>query len=351
MNPNRRDFLRTSAGAGLALPFVRSAPVLGQPQVFAHGVASGDPQRSQVLLWTRVSGAGGDTVSVGWQVALDEDFREVVAEGTTRTGPERDHTVKALATGLRPGTTYRYRFEALGERSPVGRTKTLARDPNRVRLAFVSCSNLPFGYFNVYRRIAERDDLDAVLHLGDYLYEYANSGYGDGTRFTPSRGVVPRQGDHRPRRLPRPPRPVQVGPGSPGGPPAPSVHHCLGRPRNHEQRLDRRGAEPPGGRRGGRLVRAPRGGGARLLRVDADPRAGALAQPADLAELPGSGGCSTSSCSTRASSGGRGRRSGEISKGCATRAERCSGPGRRPGSTTNCWPPSRSAGGCSASRS
>ncbi len=191
MNRNRRRFLQASAGAGLALPFVRSVPALGQPSVFAHGVASGDPRRSQVLLWTRVSGASGEAVPVRWQVARDPDFREIVVEGEAMTGPERDHTVKALATGLQPGMTYRYRFEALGERSPVGRTKTLPRDPKQVKLAFVSCSNLPFGYFNVYRRIAERNDLDAVLHLGDYLYEYPNSAYGDGTRFTPSRASRP----------------------------------------------------------------------------------------------------------------------------------------------------------------
>ena len=75
-----------------------------------------------------------------------------------------------------------YRFNALGERSPVGRTRTLpAAGVRRVRLAVASCSNYPFGYFNAYRRIAARTDLDAVLHLGDYIYEYANGGYGDGT--------------------------------------------------------------------------------------------------------------------------------------------------------------------------
>lgn len=191
MSWNRRRFLKTSARAGLALPFVRSAPVLGQPRVFAHGVASGDPQRTHVLLWTRLSGGSGEPLSAAWQIARDPDFREVAAEGTAGTGPERDYTVKVVAPGLRPGTTYHYRFEALGERSPVGRTKTLPPDPDRVRIAYASCSNLPFGYFHVYRRIAERSDLDAVLHLGDYIYEYANGSYGDGTRFSPSRAVVP----------------------------------------------------------------------------------------------------------------------------------------------------------------
>ncbi|MYF77070.1 MAG: alkaline phosphatase [Acidobacteria bacterium] len=183
MTMNRRLFLGTSARAGLVLPFARALPVLGQEQVFAHGVASGDPLADRVLLWTRVSGSSDDRVAVRWQVARDPGMQEVVAEGEGTTGPGRDYTFKATAPGLNPGTTYHYRFEALGERSPVGRTKTLPRNTDHVRLAFVSCSNLPFGYFNVYRRIAERDDLDAVLHLGDYLYEYPNRGYGDGTRF------------------------------------------------------------------------------------------------------------------------------------------------------------------------
>ena len=180
---NRRLFLGTSARAGLVLPFARALPVLGQEQVFAHGVASGDPLTDRVLLWTRVSGSSDERVAVRWQVARDPGMQEIVSAGEATTGPERDYTFKVTAPGLKPGTTYHYRFEALGEQSPVGRTKTLPRDPDHVRLAFVSCSNLPFGYFNVYRRVAERDDLDAVLHLGDYLYEYPNRDYGDGTRF------------------------------------------------------------------------------------------------------------------------------------------------------------------------
>ena len=191
MSMNRRRFLETSVRAGALLPFARAVPVLGQPGVFSHGVASGDPLTDRVLLWTRVSGSSDARVPVTWALARDPDFREVITAGETATGPERDYTVKVTAPGLAPGATYHYRFEALGERSPVGRTKTLPRDPTHVRLAFVSCSNLPFGYFNVYRRIAERSDLNAVLHLGDYLYEYPNRSYGDGTRFTPSRAVRP----------------------------------------------------------------------------------------------------------------------------------------------------------------
>ena len=183
---DRRRFLshgaRAAAVAG-GLPLVRALPALAQGGVFLHGVASGDPRRDRVLLWTRVSGSAADRVEVSWECARDGSFREVVASGVTSTGPERDYTVKVTAAGLEPGATWHYRFEALGERSPAGRTRTLPTDPDHARLAFVSCSNLPFGYFHVYRRIAERDDLNAVLHLGDYFYEYPNRDYGDGTRF------------------------------------------------------------------------------------------------------------------------------------------------------------------------
>lgn len=183
MKMRRRKFLDAAARTGLVLPFARPFPLLGQERVFAHGVASGDPGADRVLLWTRVSGFGGERAECSWEVARDPAMREIVVSGVAATGPERDHTVKAVAAGLRPGTPYYYRFEAAGERSPVGRTRTLPRDPKQVRLAFASCSNYPFGYFHAYRRIAERSDLDAVLHLGDYLYEYTNRAYGDGSRF------------------------------------------------------------------------------------------------------------------------------------------------------------------------
>jgi len=132
---------------------------------------------------------------VRWEVARDEGFREVVRRGEVTTTAARDFTVKVDVTGLRPGGRYHYRFQAEGERSPIGRTRTLpAADVARVRLAVASCANLPQGYFNAYRGIANRADLDAVLHLGDYYYEYPNVRYGDGTRFgripQPDREIV-----------------------------------------------------------------------------------------------------------------------------------------------------------------
>ncbi len=101
----------------------------------------------------------------------------VVGRGTTRTSAARDYTVKIDASEARARERrYYYRFAPRGEQSPIGRTRTLPRgSATRARFALTSCANLPFGYFNVYARIAERADLDAVLHLGDYIYEYANN--------------------------------------------------------------------------------------------------------------------------------------------------------------------------------
>ena len=183
MNISRRDFLYTATAAG-AIGLVRLDAQQSDSSrtVFLHGVASGDPLADRVILWTRVTAAERSTPQVSWEMAREPDFRQVVATGAVATGAARDFTVKVDAGPLEPATTYYYRFAAMGERSPVGRTRTLPVSAvSRVRLAVASCSNLPFGYFNAYRRIAERPDLDAVLHLGDYIYEYANARYGDGT--------------------------------------------------------------------------------------------------------------------------------------------------------------------------
>lgn len=152
----------------------------GSEAVFRHGVASGDPLRDRVVLWTRVTPGAPDTaVDVGWMLARDARMTRVIATGSVRTSAARDYTVKVDAAALEPGSTYYYRFSARGARSPVGRTRTLpSRPTSRLRFALVSCSNLPFGFFNVYNRVAARPDLDAVLHLGDYIYEYKNNDYG-----------------------------------------------------------------------------------------------------------------------------------------------------------------------------
>jgi phosphodiesterase/alkaline phosphatase D-like protein len=146
---------------------------------FAHGVASGDPEADSVVLWTRVTPAGQSPVPVGWEIARDDAFQTIAGAGETAARPESDFTVKIVAEDLDPGQRYFFRFRTVDSVSPVGRTRTA---PNgavaKARFAIVSCSNYPFGYFNVYDRIAKEPDLDAVLHLGDYLYEYSREDYG-----------------------------------------------------------------------------------------------------------------------------------------------------------------------------
>jgi alkaline phosphatase D len=140
---------------------------------FQHGVASGDPLSDGVIIWTRATVATGGPVEVAWRVATDPDMSSIVASGADIADPRSDHTVKVEVTGLEPAETYFYAFEALGERSAVGRTRTLSRnDCDHLRFAVCCCAKYTAGYFNVYRRIAARPDLDFVLHLGDYIYEY-----------------------------------------------------------------------------------------------------------------------------------------------------------------------------------
>jgi len=178
----RREFIRgagTTLAAWPVLAGVARAQATDGRRVFLHGVASGDPLADRVVLWTRVtpvSATAASPVNVRWRIADDERFARVVARGTAVATPERDFTVKVDAAGLRPGATYYFGFDAGGEESRVGRTRTLpARGVSRLRLALVSCADFEKGYFNAYRNIAARPDLDAVLFLGDYIYETATN--------------------------------------------------------------------------------------------------------------------------------------------------------------------------------
>lgn len=147
---------------------------------FYHGVASGDPLANKVILWTRVTPENVGEVTVNWLISLSQDLSNPVQSGTITTDASKDYTVKIDATGLNPNTTYYYQFEALNAKSIVGRTKTAAADDSTpVKLAVVSCSNYEAGYYNAFARIAEKEDLNAVVHLGDYIYEYEPGGYGD----------------------------------------------------------------------------------------------------------------------------------------------------------------------------
>lgn len=141
---------------------------------FTHGIASGDPLADRVILWTRVLPGDGTLAPLPcqWQVAEDVNFERLVLEGETSAIPERDFTVKVDATGLQPHQRYYYRFLVDDQVSPTGRTQTLPVGAvEQFRLAVASCSNYPQGYFHAYRDIADAD-IDAVVHLGDYIYEY-----------------------------------------------------------------------------------------------------------------------------------------------------------------------------------
>ena len=177
----RRSFVQLFAsGVLLALLGTRGrAASASDLYEFRHGVASGDPLKDAVILWTRVSNASGESLKLNWQVARDEAMSDIVASGVAKTDADRDYTVKVDARGLPSDALLYYRF-AIGDNvSPVGRTRTLpAGSVDAARFAVVSCSNHPYGFFNAYRDIAEHDDLDAVIHLGDYIYEYGLGEYG-----------------------------------------------------------------------------------------------------------------------------------------------------------------------------
>lgn len=178
---SRRSFLWAAGASAFAWPLVSDAQTTGR-DLFAHGIASGDPLADAVIIWTRVTpprAAVSSAMEVGWRVTTDGPVPAVVRSGVVTTSADRDFTVKIDVKGLEPGRTYLYGFEAGGQASPVGRTKTLPTTPARARLAAISCANFEGGYFNVYAALAARTDLDAILHLGDYIYEFAAGVYGD----------------------------------------------------------------------------------------------------------------------------------------------------------------------------
>lgn len=191
---SRRSLLQAASvitGAGL-LSLTGCAPAVNvryPVTPFQLGVASGDPQPDSVVLWTRLSldplgttGAGlpKTPIGVAWEVAHDENFERVVKRGQAAATPERGYAVHVEVFGLEPRRTYFYRFRSGQYLSPVGRTRTLpaaGAQVGQLDLAFVSCSDYQNGYFNAYRHLAG-EDLDLILHLGDYIYEYGPNAAG-----------------------------------------------------------------------------------------------------------------------------------------------------------------------------
>lgn len=143
---------------------------------FYFGVASGDPLKDRVIIWTKVEPNGSNN-EVEWEVSSDENFTSIVNSGIAKIASGDNYTIKVDADNLEPSTYYYYRFKYNERYSPTGRTKTASTDSDSLKFAVVSCSNYEFGYFNAYRGIANRNDIDAVLHLGDYIYEYASGIY------------------------------------------------------------------------------------------------------------------------------------------------------------------------------
>lgn len=160
----------------------RSTLKAGQAPFF-HGVASGDPTADQVMLWTKLTPPNGnnDPITIYWQIASDVDFTNIVNFGSAEVTDATDYTFKVDVCGLQASSYYYYVFQALGSNSVIGRTKTApASASTKARFAVASCSSYEHGYFNAYENMAGVNDLDAVIHLGDYIYEYGTGGYSTG---------------------------------------------------------------------------------------------------------------------------------------------------------------------------
>ncbi|EHJ9981493.1 alkaline phosphatase D family protein [Vibrio parahaemolyticus] len=182
MSLSRRDFMKVVSSTAVATGLIGCGSDDNESVAvsFEHGVASGDPTQTQVIIWTRVTTAAS-YVDVSWQVASDIEFLNVVQSGVFTTDTGRDFTVKVDVQNLNANSQYYYRFMVGEMMSEVGQTQTLPEDGvEKASMAVVSCANYPAGYFHVYHEILnqhEQSPFDVVLHLGDYIYEYGAGGY------------------------------------------------------------------------------------------------------------------------------------------------------------------------------
>ncbi|MBU3023429.1 alkaline phosphatase [Aestuariibacter sp. A3R04] len=178
---DRRLFLKLSSalGGGVVLSTHLTGCASGNnlPQnavLFSHGIASGDPSQSSIMLWTRaLPETNSPVANVRWELARDKEFTDVIRSGDAKASANRDYTVKVDVRELSPGTRYYYRFLTAENVSDTGETRTLPTgNVSELNLALFSCSNYPAGFFNAYTAAANDDSIDFVLHLGDYIYEY-----------------------------------------------------------------------------------------------------------------------------------------------------------------------------------
>jgi alkaline phosphatase D len=172
-HPSRRVLLQGSAALTFAPWLLRHASAADVPR-FSLGIASGQPHSSGMVLWTRLTGAGlPQRVPVEWELARDERFQDIVARGAEVAEADWSHSVHAEPAGLEPGRWFWYRFQALGQQSAVGRTRTAPAPDATATLNFAiaSCQRWDVGHYVAWRHVAE-EQLDLVMFLGDYIYEY-----------------------------------------------------------------------------------------------------------------------------------------------------------------------------------
>lgn len=200
---SRRSFLLgTSSLAAAAMWSTRTQGAVTRRPTFSDypfslGVASGDPSPDGMVLWTRLApkpleggGMPDEAVELSWVVAEDEQMTRVAAKGTVVARPDWGHSAHVEVEGLRPDRWYWYQFRAGSELSPKGRTRTMPLAetlPDRLRFVFTSCQHYETGYYTAYEHML-REDLDLVVQLGDYIYEYA--GIEDRVRFHPGSEIV-----------------------------------------------------------------------------------------------------------------------------------------------------------------
>jgi alkaline phosphatase D len=188
-----RRLLLKAATLGLGALAMPGAAQLLAARGFTHNVASGEPRQRSVMLWTRYLPSTGGSARISWQVSDSPEFGRILADGVTTASEEHDYCVKPVVAGLQPARWYWFRFrDARGQYSPVGRTRTLPEGAvQSFRLGLFSCSNLPFGWFNAYGHAAARRDIDLMVHVGDYLYEYQVGRYPTAEETLPGRLIEP----------------------------------------------------------------------------------------------------------------------------------------------------------------
>jgi alkaline phosphatase D len=189
---SRRLFVSGSlAAAALAAApaYARGSRARG---AFTHGVASGDPMATSVVLWTRFLPQNARPATLGWEVAEDEAFKSIAAKGSVRVAPITDFCGKVIAAGLKPGRPYFYRFLAASGPSVIGQTRTAPEaGVDALKLALFSCSNMPFGYFRAYAHAAADPSIELCVHVGDYIYEYQPGKYPSKDEAVPGRIIKP----------------------------------------------------------------------------------------------------------------------------------------------------------------